>query len=224
MKISLQEVSFGYTADHCLFMIPSLEVEAGSAVGVIGPSGAGKTSLLNLLAGILAPSSGRVVLGETVIHALSDSERRSFRNARIGMVFQDFRLLDYLSVQDNMLLPFLIGDGRTVTPATQQRMKDLMTELELTSRIKALPGQLSQGERQRVAIGRALLSSPRLILADEPTGNLDARNKGRIKELLLRCCRGEAVTLVMVTHDGGLLEGFDRVIDFASLQGRPALQ
>ena len=221
MKVELEKLEFGYSPESLLFRIPELHIELGQSVGIVGPSGAGKTTLLRLLAGICLPSSGRVSLGDLAINRLNDAERRHFRNERIGLVFQDFRLLEYLSVRENMLLPFHIGARRKEARVGATRVDDLAPRLGLVDRINAYPGELSQGEQQRVAIGRALVASPQLILADEPTGNLDEANKLKIRDLLLSYCRDQHVTLIMVTHDLQLLGDFDRVIDFSEFELRP---
>ncbi len=218
VKIDLHDIEFGYRSDAPLFRIPSFSIASGEAVGVFGPSGAGKTSLLKLLAGICLPTKGRIDIGGTSLNDLSDADRRQFRNERVGLVFQDFRLLEYLSVKENILLPFRIGAGRSPTAADRARADELVNRLELRDRVSASPRALSQGEQQRAAIGRALIASPQVILADEPTGNLDQRNKGRIRDLLLEHSRKHKVTLVMVTHDLALLDDFERVLDFSEFE------
>ena len=220
MKIGLENLTFGYRPEEVLFRISELLVSSGEAVGIVGPSGAGKTTLLRLLAGICLPISGRIVMDGTEMNSLNDAARRRFRNERIGLVFQDFRLLEYLSIRDNMLLPFRVSSVPSSAADLRSKVDALADRLELVGRIDASPGKLSQGEQQRVAIGRALISSPQLILADEPTGNLDERNKIRMRDLLVNHCRDHGVTLLMVTHDPQLLDPFDRVIDFSDYQER----
>lgn len=218
MKVEIEGLGFGYDDGRALFSIPSLSLAGGEAVGIVGPSGAGKTTFLRLLAGIQLPRKGHIGLDEIAVGSLDEAARRRFRNERIGLVFQDFRLLEYLSLRDNIRLPFLVGKGHDPTLGSRERIDQLADRLGLTGRIDARPGQLSQGEQQRVAIGRALVTQPRLILADEPTGNLDEVNKVRMRDLLLSYCREHAVTLIMVTHDPDLLGPFDRVLDFAEYQ------
>lgn len=223
MKIHLESIEFGYRQDTPLFRVPSFSIASGEAVGVFGPSGAGKTSLLKLLAGICLPVSGTIEVGGVEVNRLSDADRRQFRNENIGLVFQDFRLLEYLSIRDNILLPFRIGASRSPSKSDRERVDALIQRLELTDRVAAFPRALSQGEQQRAAIGRALIASPQVILADEPTGNLDQRNKTRIRDLLLEYSRKHKVTLIMVTHDLALLDDFERVMDFSEFEvgGRP---
>ena len=218
MRIELEGIEFGYRPDTPLFRVPSFSIATGEAVGVFGPSGAGKTSLLKLLAGICVPLSGTIDVGGTRIDRLNEADRRQFRNECIGLVFQDFRLLEYLSVQDNILLPLRIGSSRSPSKSDRDRVDEIVRSLELNDRATAFPRALSQGEQQRAAIGRALISSPQVILADEPTGNLDQRNKTRIRDLLLDYSRKHKVTLVMVTHDLALLDDFERVMDFSEFE------
>lgn len=152
-----------------------------------------------------------------LVSSLSDRERRAFRILRIGFVFQDFELIDYLNVTDNILLPYRLNAHLSMSDRTNQRMLELSRRLGLQDKLKRSVDQLSQGERQRVAIGRALVHEPGLILADEPTGNLDPVNKMRIVDLLRREASDHGATLVMVTHDHDLLAGWDRVLDFKDL-------
>ena len=218
VRIEIEGVEFGYREKEPILGIDSLVIDPGCALGVVGPSGAGKTTLLRLLAGIMVPWSGRLQVGETIVSDLNETGRRAFRNQHVGLVFQDFRLLEYLSLADNIMLPHLVGARGDLKSKLRERVEELVHRLGLASRKSASPGQLSQGEQQRVAIGRALVSSPRLVLADEPTGNLDAGNKLRMRDLLLEYCREQEATLVMVTHDPQLLDEFDRTVDFSGFQ------
>lgn len=186
-------------------------------IAVVGPSGSGKTTLLNLIAGIVAPSSGTIRVSDQEVTSLSDAQRRDFRAANIGMVFQRFELIEYLTVLDNVLLPFAInqslGELRPRQEVVEQATK-LIDSVGLASKLRRRPNQLSQGEQQRVAICRALVTNPQLILADEPTGNLDPKNKRLIIDLIFQQAEARNQTLIVVTHDQGILDGFDRVIDF----------
>ncbi len=181
---------------------------------IVGPSGSGKTTLLNLIAGILTGSGGELRVGNTDVHRLNGNERRLFRLRNVGMVFQDFQLIDYLSVFDNVLLPCRIHPSVSVTKELRERASSLLDSVELASFERRSVTQLSQGERQRVAICRALLLSPRIVLADEPTGNLDPVNAERIVRLLLSETAHSGATLIMVTHDHSLVPHFDLVIPF----------
>jgi putative ABC transport system ATP-binding protein len=212
--IHLDNVHFRYPSGEFRLEVPELSVAAGEKVAVIGPSGSGKTTLLNLVAGILKPTAGRLEVDGTDLAKLSDQRRRDFRIASIGFIFQDFGLIDYLDVLDNIVHPCRISSALTLTGDVKERARELAVQLGVSSRMKHHPAELSHGERQRVAICRALLLGPRLILADEATGNLDPRNKMLILDALFQAVTTQQATVLAVTHDHELLDRFDRVIDF----------
>ncbi len=216
--IQVSDLSFSYPGSDFQLTIPSLRLEAGEKVAVVGPSGTGKTTLLNLIAGICVPDQGRVHLGEDEISSLSDAGRRALRAQRIGFVFQDFALLDYLTAQQNILYPYRITSGTTLDDAARARAVSLATSCGLGEKLNRRPGALSQGEQQRVALCRALVMQPKLILADEATGNLDPENKSAILDLLFERTEEQGAALLAVTHDHDLLPRFDRVIDFAQFR------
>jgi putative ABC transport system ATP-binding protein len=221
--IELRKLQFHYPQSSFSLQLEHTQVESGEHVALIGPSGCGKTTLLNLLAGVLLPDSGSVDLAGESVTALSDAQRRDFRIRTLGLVFQNFELLEYLNVRDNILLPLRIGRGLSVTVDMQQRVEILAARLGIADKLDRHPGQLSQGERQRVAVARALLLEPPVILADEPTGNLDPANKFVVLDLLLDYAREHGATLLAVTHDHDLLDRFERVMDFKDInQWRPA--
>ena len=199
--------------------LPSLELAPQERVALIGPSGCGKTTLLHLIAGILTPEAGEVeVLGQRV-DGLADSARRAFRAQRVGLVFQEFELLDYLTAEENLALPFRLvpqGPGREQVSA---RVREIASRLGLQDLLGRRPARLSQGEKQRVALGRALVTGPGLVLGDEPTGNLDPENARRAIDLLHEQAAAEQAAVLVVTHDHSLLNRFDRVIELGSLQG-----
>jgi ABC-type lipoprotein export system ATPase subunit len=197
--------------------IPRFEISQGERVAIIGPSGCGKTTLLGLLTGILVPQSGRVVISSSEVSSLTDSERRRFRITKMGLIFQSLALVEYLHVLDNILHSYRITRGLTLDADVRSRARELASDLGLADKLYCPVGALSQGERQRVAIGRALLSKPRVLLADEATGNLDPLNKGRMIDLLFSQLEHSHSTLVAVTHDHELLPRFDRVLDFQEL-------
>ena len=180
----------------------------------IGPSGSGKTTLLNLIAGIIVPRVGRIVTNDVDVTRLSDAERRSFRITRIGLVFQEFELLEYLSVLDNILLPYRINPSLQLEKSVRERAEGLAEQMGIADQLRRYPSKLSQGERQRAAVCRAVLPEPTLLLADEPTGNLDPANKGRVLDILFDYVAENGATLLTVTHDHDLLPRFQRVIDF----------
>jgi ABC-type lipoprotein export system ATPase subunit len=197
--------------------IPRLEIRAGERVAIIGPSGCGKTTLLALLTGILVPRSGQVVVAGREISSLGDAQRRRLRITRMGLVFQSLALVDYLNVLDNLLHCYRITNALRLDGEVRSRAQALAAELGIGDKLRRPVGALSQGERQRVAIGRALLTKPEILLADEATGNLDPANKGRILDLLFAQQDRDRSTLVAVTHDHELLPRFDRVVDFREL-------
>ncbi len=212
--ISINDLTFTYGDGTFRLRIPQLTLEAGRAAVIVGPSGSGKTTLLNLVAGILPGTGGEITVGNTAVHRLGDGDRRLFRLMNVGQVFQDFQLIDYLNVLDNVLLPCRIHPSVTITRALRERADELLNCVEMSNFVRRSVTRLSQGERQRVAICRALLLSPQIVLADEPTGNLDPVNAERIVRLLLAETQRSGATLIMVTHDHSLLPYFDRVIPF----------
>ena len=217
--IHLKDMKFSYRGGEFRLNIPDFLVAGGEKVAVIGPSGSGKTTLLNLIAGIRIPQKGTVSVEDILVSGLGDRERRDFRISTIGFVFQDFELLDYLNVLDNVLHPYRITGALKLDKAVRARALKLTREMGIGDKLKRNPKDLSQGEKQRVAICRALLPQPRLILADEATGNLDPDNKSLILDLLFRAVSNHDATLLAVTHDHELLKRFDRVVDFGNFEG-----
>lgn len=215
--IAIRDLRFSWPDGDFRLRIPSLDVTEKSAVAVTGPSGSGKTTLLSIIAGILAPDSGTVSVDEMELTQLSESRRRAFRLQRIGLVFQSFELIEYLNVLDNVLLPARISSAVSVTTSLRERARDLLQQAGLEKYASRSITRLSQGERQRVAICRALLTDPPLLLADEPTGNLDPDSTQRIVEILLNQVRDHGATLLMVSHDHTLLPQFDVTVDFSTL-------
>jgi putative ABC transport system ATP-binding protein len=211
--VSVSDLRFAYPHGPFSLDIPRLEVRAGERLAVIGPSGCGKTTLLRLIAGILVPDAGRVAVGDVPVSTLGDGARRQFRIARLGLVFQSFALIEYLDVLDNILHCYRIGDGLALDAGVRDRARRLATDLGLGDKLGRKVGDLSAGERQRVAICRALLGDPAVLLADEATGNLDPDNKGRILDRLFERLTPGRSTLIAVTHDHELLDRFDRVVD-----------
>jgi len=195
-------------------VLDELSFQSGTKTAVIGPSGFGKTTLLNLISAIYIPQKGSIVVNGKILNSLNDSERRTFRLTNIGFVFQDFKLLAYLKVMDNILLPFRINRVLAISENVRDRAREIASLLSIEDKLSKYPNNLSQGERQRVAICRALLNDPAIILADEPTGNLDPGNKQKIMRILFDYVNEKNSTLITVTHDHELLKGFDRIIDF----------
>jgi len=212
--LSIRALEFGYADSDFALAIESLEVAAGEKLAVIGPSGSGKTTLLNLVSGIIRPDHGEIQVADTHIERLADAARRDFRINNIGFVFQDFELIDYLNVFDNIIHPYRISRALKLTAGVKQRARELAGRAGIGDKLGRYTGELSQGEKQRVAICRALLPGPKLVFADEATGNLDPRNKGRILDLLFDNVAEHGATLLAVTLDHELLPRFDRVVDF----------
>jgi ABC-type lipoprotein export system ATPase subunit len=220
--IELEDLEFHYGEGDFRLRIRELTVERGSKVAVVGPSGSGKTTFLHLVAGISVPRAGRVVTSGVEVTALDDAARRAFRIRNIGLVFQEFELLEYLNVLDNILLPYRIDPVLRLDPGVRERAARLADRVGIGDKLGRFANQLSQGERQRVAVCRALLVEPALLLADEPTGNLDPANKGRVLDILVDHAEESGATLVLVTHDRDLLGRFQRVIDFREFHGAAA--
>ncbi|WP_455211099.1 ABC transporter ATP-binding protein [Kaarinaea lacus] len=220
--INVQSLNFRYPGGDFHLSIADFKIAHGEKVAVIGPSGSGKTTLLNLIAGIIRPNIGSIQVGDVQVDQLNDAQRRRFRIANIGFVFQDFELLEYLSVLDNILHPYRISKALKLNQDVRQRAVQLAEQMAIADKLKRSVGNLSQGERQRVAICRAMLTNPDLILADEATGNLDPKNKTHILELLFKSVEDNKATLLAVTHDHELLPYFDRVVDFQQFYGDSA--
>ncbi len=186
----------------------SFSVEKGEFVAIIGPSGSGKSTLLHILGGVDTPTSGSVVIDGTDISKLDETALAIFRRRQIGLIYQFYNLIPILTVEENMTLPLLL-DGKKPDKAV---IKELSETLGLSQRMKFLPNQLSGGQQQRVSIGRALINNPALMLADEPTGNLDSRNSHEIIALLRRFNREHGQTVIIITHDESIALSADRTI------------
>lgn len=186
----------------------SFSVEKGDFVAIIGPSGSGKSTLLHTLGGVDRPTGGKALVNGQDVYSRSDEQIAVFRRREVGLIYQFYNLIPVLNVEENMSLPVLL-DGRNVN---RDRLRELIRELDLVGREKHLPNQLSGGQQQRVSIGRALMNSPSIVLADEPTGNLDSKNSHEIVELLKRMNREYNQTLIMITHDESIALQARRII------------
>ena len=215
--LELRELSFSYSGQGFALSVPELILQAGETIALLGPSGSGKTTLLNLLAGILTPITGTILLNNENLSTLNDRQRREHRLRHMGMIFQSFELLDYLDVRDNILLQGRLCNSQRTDTSLEQHARQIAESLGLGDKWRRNSKALSQGERQRVAVSRALLLNPSLVLADEPTGNLDPDNKITVLKKLIANCKQHQRILLTVTHDHSLLDEFDRVIDMASL-------
>ena len=215
--ISVERMRFAYPNGDCALRIEGFAVNAGEAVGISGPSGVGKTTFLRLLAGLLAPQEGTVQVSGEIITTLSPSGRRRLRLRQCGLVFQDFELLPYLTVEENVLLPSRLGAMMTAERRTHGRA--MIERLELGHHWKRRVQELSQGERQRVAIARALVHEPATVLADEPTSSLDDKRKALAMDLLLSYAKQRQAALVLVSHDPAVFQKMDRVAPVEDWKG-----
>ncbi len=208
LKNIRKEYQMGEETVHALAGV-DLEIDKAEFLAILGPSGSGKSTLMHMLGFMDHPTSGTMVFDQTDVSSLSSSQRAWYRSNRIGFVFQAFNLLPRLSVTDNVLLP--LSYSRRRNRDTVSRARSALERVGMEHRANHIPNQLSGGERQRVAIARALINEPTLILADEPTGNLDSKNVARIMELFC-ALQDEGQTLVMVTHDQNLADYSSRII------------
>jgi len=190
------------------------EVEAETTLALVGPSGSGKSTLLNLISGLDNPSGGTVLVDGKDVHAMSANQSARFRNQTLGFIFQSHHLMPALSALENVMLPALAGHGPLQGKELQDRAIQLLAEVGLLSRVKHLPSQLSGGEKQRVAVARALINQPKLLLADEPTGALDHVNAENLINLLLEVCQKNRTTMIMVTHAHSLADKMQSRWDF----------
>lgn len=218
--IEISDLTFSYEAQGFELNIPQLSIAEGKHVAIVGPSGCGKTTLAYLISGIHVPSGGNVDIGRDSITRMTDGQRRDFRISNIGFIFQEFELLEYLRVEENIILPYLLNASLELDKAVYERARSLAESVGLGDKLHRYPGELSQGEKQRLAICRALITDPCIIMADEPTGNLDDGNTDAIMDLILNQARRRNATFVMITHERHLLDRFDDVVDLAKNGGR----
>ena len=186
----------------------SFSVEKGEFIAIIGPSGSGKSTMLHMLGGVDRPTSGKVYIDNTDIYSLNNDNLAIFRRRQIGLIYQFYNLIPILNVEENISLPVLLDDKKV----DNKKLKEIVQTLGLENRIKHLPNQLSGGQQQRVSIGRSLINDPAIILADEPTGNLDSKNSKEILELLKFSNKKYNQTLIMITHDQNIALEADRII------------
>ncbi len=197
----------GENAVHALDGV-SFSVNRGEFISIVGSSGSGKSTLLHLIGGVDRPTSGKVTVGDIDVYAQDEEELAIFRRRQVGLIYQFYNLIPVLNVRENMSLPVLM-DGREVN---EKRMEELLELLKLKERERHLPNQLSGGQQQRVSIGRALLNAPALLLADEPTGNLDSENSKEIMKLLRYSNEVYHQTVIVITHDENVALQADRII------------
>ena len=197
----------GEAAVHALKNV-SFSVPKGEYVAIVGESGSGKRTLLNMIGALDNPTSGKVLIEGKDIFAMKESKRTIFRRRNIGFIFQAFNLIPELTVEQNIIFPILLDYQKP----NQKYLEELLEVLNLKERRNHLPGQLSGGQQQRVAIGRALITRPSLILADEPTGNLDSQNSSEVIALLKNASKRYAQTIIMITHNRSIAQSADRVL------------
>ncbi|MCE5324662.1 ABC transporter ATP-binding protein [bacterium] len=193
--------------------IPHWSVDKGEHIAIFGPSGSGKSTLLHLLAGVLVPSSGEVTVCGEEVTKMSEAQRDQFRARRIGYVFQNFNLLQGYSALDNVLM----GMTFCSVKADRKVAKDLLEHVGIGSRLNHTPSEMSLGEQQRVAIARALAKKPEVVLADEPTGSLDPKNKMQVVDLLRSMCAELGSTLILVSHEENVIDRFEKKVRFADI-------
>ena len=197
----------GENAVHALDDV-SFSVEKGEFTAIIGPSGSGKSTLLHILGAVDVPTAGKVYMDGQDVFAQNEEELAVFRRRQVGLIYQFYNLIPVLNVRENITLPILM-DGRKIN---EKRLQEMIHTLRLEGQEKHLPNQLSGGQQQRVSIGRALMNAPAVVLADEPTGNLDSRNSHEIMELLKESNKQYNQTLIMITHDENIALQADRII------------
>ena len=197
----------GETAVHALKKV-SFSVPKGEYVAIVGESGSGKSTLLNMIGALDTPTSGKVVIGGKEIFSMNDNRLTVFRRRNIGFIFQAFNLIPELTVEQNIIFPVLLDYQKP----DRKYLEELLTVLNLKERRNHLPSQLSGGQQQRVAIGRALITRPSLILADEPTGNLDTQNSSEVIALLKEASRKYEQTIIMITHNRRIAQSADRIL------------
>ncbi|ANA83013.1 ABC transporter related protein [Paenibacillus vortex V453] len=186
----------------------SFSVQKGEFIAIIGPSGSGKSTLLHMLGGVDRPTGGKVFVQDTDMYTLNETQLAIFRRRQIGLIYQFFNLIPVLTVEENMTLPLLLDKQKV----DQQQLDSLVNTLNLQHRLNHLPNQLSGGQQQRVSIGRALIGNPAIMLADEPTGNLDSKNSSEIVDLLKMLNKTYQQTLIVITHDERIALQADRII------------
>lgn len=220
-SVRIANLRFAYPSPHpsrqrsFTLAVDTWRVAQGSRVGLFGPSGCGKSTLLNLIGGVLQPQQGRITVEGLELSTLTDAEKRAHRIRNIGFIFQDFPLVDYLDVNENVLFPYRLNSALRLDNDARDRARTLLGDLGLEDKAQRRPRFLSSGERQRVAIARALVTQPRLLLADEPTAGLDPDQSLAVVRLLEEVSARQNLTLLMVTHDPSLLELFDDVLAVA---------
>ena len=211
--LQIRDLHFQYPASDFKIKISDIKITKGSKIAISGKSGSGKTTLIHLISGILKPQSGEILFYDKSITDMSDKEIRKHRISNIGFIFQEFELLEYLNVMDNLILPYKINKSLVLDAEIKDKAKEIANRIGIGNKLDQHPKQLSGGERQRLAIARALITSPPLIIADEPTGNLDEKTSNIVMDEITDQVSYTNSTLIMISHNNELISSFDETID-----------
>ena len=211
--LQIRDLHFQYPASDFKIEISNIKITQGSKIAISGKSGSGKTTLIHLISGILKPQSGEILFFDKSITDMNDKEIRKHRISNIGFIFQEFELLDYLNVMDNLILPYKINKSLSIDEEIKNKAKEIANSIGIGNKLDQHPKQLSGGERQRLAIARALITSPPLIIADEPTGNLDNKTSNIVMDEITDQVSYTNSTLIMISHNNELISSFDEIID-----------
>ena len=211
--LQIRDLHFQYPASDFKIEISDIKITQGSKIAISGKSGSGKTTLIHLISGILKPQSGEILFYDKSITDMNDKEIRKHRISNIGFIFQEFELLEYLNVMDNLILPYKINKSLVLDAEIKDKAKEIANRIGIGNKLDQHPKQLSGGERQRLAIARALITSPPLIIADEPTGNLDAKTSNIVMDEITDQVSYTNSTLIMISHNNELISSFDEIID-----------
>ena len=211
--LQIRDLHFQYPASDFKMEISDIKITQGSKIAISGKSGSGKTTLIHLISGILKPQSGEILFYDKSITDMNDKEIRKHRISNIGFIFQEFELLEYLNVMDNLVLPYKINKSLVLDAEIKDKAKEIANRIGIGNKLDQHPKQLSGGERQRLAIARALITSPPLIIADEPTGNLDEKTSNIVMDEITDQVSFTNSTLIMISHNNELISSFDEIID-----------
>ena len=211
--LQIRDLHFQYPASDFKIEISDIKITQGSKIAISGKSGSGKTTLIHLISGILKPQSGEILFYNKSITDMNDKEIRKHRISNIGFIFQEFELLEYLNVMDNLILPYKINKSLVLDAGIKDKAKEIANRIGIGNKLDQHPKQLSGGERQRLAIARALITSPTLIIADEPTGNLDEKTSNIVMDEITDQVSYTNSTLIMISHNNELISSFDEIID-----------
>ena len=211
--LQISDLHFQYPASDFKIEVSDIKITQGSKIAISGKSGSGKTTLIHLISGILKPQSGEILFFDKSITDMNDNDIRKHRISNIGFIFQEFELLDYLNVMDNLVLPYKINKSLSLDEEIKDKAKEIANRIGIGNKLDQHPKQLSGGERQRLAIARALITSPPLIIADEPTGNLDDKTSNIVMDEITDQVSYTNSTLIMISHNNELISSIDEIID-----------